>query len=65
VLAQGGQHRRPAGAHELRPFAGVGELDAGLSAWLGWRWSDLAAALIIAALAIEEGLGRWQQDGGA
>ncbi len=31
-------------------------LGAGLNAWLGWWWADPAAALVIAALAVKEGL---------
>ncbi|MGH3194106.1 MAG: cation transporter [Streptosporangiaceae bacterium] len=31
-------------------------LGIGLNAWLGWWWADPAAALVIAALAVREGL---------
>ena len=31
-------------------------LGAGLNAWLGWWWADPAAAMIIAALAVREGI---------
>jgi divalent metal cation (Fe/Co/Zn/Cd) transporter len=31
-------------------------LGVGLNAWLGWWWADPAAALIIAALAVREGI---------
>jgi divalent metal cation (Fe/Co/Zn/Cd) transporter len=34
----------------------------GLNAWAGWWWADPAAALIIAALAVREGLEAWQDD---
>jgi len=37
-------------------------LGVGLNAWLGWWWADPAAALVIAALAVREGLECWQQD---
>ena len=35
-------------------------LGIGLSAWLGWWWADPAAALVIAALAVKEGLEAWE-----
>ena len=35
----------------------------GLNAWLGWWWADPAAALIIAALAVKEGIECWEQEG--
>lgn len=35
-------------------------LGVGLNAWLGWWWADPAAALIIAALAVREGIECWQ-----
>ena len=35
---------------------------AGLNAWLGWWWADPAAALLIAALALREGIEAWQND---
>ena len=34
----------------------------GLNAWAGWWWADPAAALVIAALAIREGLEAWHDD---
>jgi divalent metal cation (Fe/Co/Zn/Cd) transporter len=40
-------------------------LGVGLNAWLGWWWADPAAALLIAALAVKEGVECWQQEDGA
>jgi divalent metal cation (Fe/Co/Zn/Cd) transporter len=37
-------------------------LGVGLNTWLGWWWADPAAALIIAALAVKEGLEAWEHD---
>ncbi len=37
-------------------------IGVGLNTWLGWWWADPAAALIIAALALREGIEAWQQD---
>jgi len=37
-------------------------LGVGLNTWLGWWWADLAAALVIAALAVKEGLEAWEDD---
>jgi divalent metal cation (Fe/Co/Zn/Cd) transporter len=37
-------------------------LGVGLNAWLGWWWADRAAALIIAALAVREGLEAWEHE---
>jgi divalent metal cation (Fe/Co/Zn/Cd) transporter len=37
-------------------------LGVGLNAWLGWWWADPTAALIIAALAVKEGLEVWDDD---
>jgi divalent metal cation (Fe/Co/Zn/Cd) transporter len=37
-------------------------LGVGLNAWLGWWSADPAAALIIAALAVKEGIECWQQE---
>lgn len=37
-------------------------LGVGLNAWLGWWWADPAAALVIAALAVKEGLECWESD---
>jgi divalent metal cation (Fe/Co/Zn/Cd) transporter len=37
-------------------------LGVGLNAWLGWWWADPAAALVIAALAVREGLEVWEND---
>jgi divalent metal cation (Fe/Co/Zn/Cd) transporter len=34
-------------------------LGVGLNAWLGWWWADPAAGLVIAALAVREGLEAW------
>jgi divalent metal cation (Fe/Co/Zn/Cd) transporter len=36
----------------------------GLNTWLGWWWADPAAALVIAALAVKEGLEAWQHQAG-
>ncbi len=43
-------------------LAGVGLAGVGLNAWAGWWWADPAAALVIAALAVREGLEAWQDD---
>ncbi len=32
-----------------------------LNAWLGWWWTDAAAALLVAGFAINEGVGRWRE----
>jgi divalent metal cation (Fe/Co/Zn/Cd) transporter len=40
-------------------------LGVGLNAWLGWWWADPAAALIIAALAVKEGIECWETDSDA
>ena len=37
-------------------------LGIGLNSWLGWWWADPAAALVIAALAVREGLEAWEDD---
>ena len=37
-------------------------LGISLNTWLGWWWADPAAALIIAALAIKEGIECWESD---
>jgi divalent metal cation (Fe/Co/Zn/Cd) transporter len=37
-------------------------LGVGLNARLGWWWADPAAALVIAALAVREGLETWEND---
>jgi divalent metal cation (Fe/Co/Zn/Cd) transporter len=37
-------------------------LGVGLNAWAGWWWADPAAGLIIAALAVKEGLEAWEDD---
>jgi divalent metal cation (Fe/Co/Zn/Cd) transporter len=34
----------------------------GLNAWLGWWWADPAAALVIAGLAVKEGIEAWEHD---
>lgn len=36
-------------------------LGVGLNTWLGWWWADPAAALIIAALAVREGIECWEE----
>jgi divalent metal cation (Fe/Co/Zn/Cd) transporter len=41
---------------------GAALLGVGLNAWLGWWWADPAAALIIAGLAVKEGLEVWEDD---
>ncbi len=38
-------------------------LGVGLNAWLRWWWADPAAALIIAALAVKEGVEAWADTG--
>jgi divalent metal cation (Fe/Co/Zn/Cd) transporter len=35
-------------------------LGIGLNAWLGWWWADPAAALVIAGLAVKEGIEAWE-----
>jgi len=37
-------------------------LGVSLNAWLGWWWADPAAALIIAALAVKEGIECWERE---
>jgi divalent metal cation (Fe/Co/Zn/Cd) transporter len=37
-------------------------LGVGLNTWAGWWWADPAAALIIAALAVREGIECWESD---
>jgi divalent metal cation (Fe/Co/Zn/Cd) transporter len=37
-------------------------LGVGLNAWLRWWWADPAAALIIAALAVKEGIECWESE---
>ena len=37
-------------------------LGVGLNTWLGWWWTEPAAALIIAALAVKEGIECWQEE---
>ncbi len=37
-------------------------LGVGLNAWLGWWWADPAAALVIAALAVREGMETWEHE---
>ena len=37
-------------------------LGVGLNTWLSWWWADPAAALVIAALAVKEGLEAWERD---
>ena len=38
-------------------------LGVGLNAGLGWWWADPVAALVIAALAVKEGLEAWEDQG--
>jgi divalent metal cation (Fe/Co/Zn/Cd) transporter len=42
--------------------SGTALVGVGLNAWLGWWWADPAAALIIAALAVKEGVEVWDDD---
>lgn len=42
--------------------SGAALLGVGLNAWLGWWWADPAAALVIAVLAVREGLEAWDND---
>jgi divalent metal cation (Fe/Co/Zn/Cd) transporter len=42
--------------------SGAALLGVGLNAALGWWWADPAAALVIAALAVREGLEAWEND---
>ena len=42
--------------------SGAALLGVGLNPWLGWWWADPAAALVIAALAVREGLEAWEDD---
>lgn len=37
-------------------------LGLALNAWLGWWWADPAAAIVIAALAVKEGIEAWESD---
>lgn len=37
-------------------------LGIGLNTWLGWWWADPAAALVIAALAVREGIEAWENE---
>jgi divalent metal cation (Fe/Co/Zn/Cd) transporter len=37
-------------------------LGVGLNAWFGWWWADPAAGLVIAALAVKEGMETWEDD---
>jgi divalent metal cation (Fe/Co/Zn/Cd) transporter len=39
--------------------SGAALLGVGLNAWLDWWWADPAAALVIAALAVKEGIEAW------
>lgn len=32
-----------------------------LNAWLGWWWTDGAAALLVAAFAVNDGIGHWRE----
>jgi divalent metal cation (Fe/Co/Zn/Cd) transporter len=40
--------------------SGAALLGVGLNAWLAWWWADPSAALIIAALAVKEGIEIWE-----
>ena len=42
--------------------SGAALLGVGLNAWLGWWWADPAAALVIAALAVREGIEAWEDE---
>ena len=42
--------------------SGAALLGVGLNAGLGWWWADPVAALVIAALAVREGLEVWEED---
>jgi divalent metal cation (Fe/Co/Zn/Cd) transporter len=42
--------------------SGAALVGLGLNSWLGWWWADPAAALVIGALAIREGLEAWEED---
>lgn len=44
--------------------SGATLLGVGLNAGLGWWWADPAAALVIAALAVREGLEAWEDGDG-
>jgi divalent metal cation (Fe/Co/Zn/Cd) transporter len=37
-------------------------IGVGLNSWLGWWWADPAAALVIAALAVREGIEAWEDE---
>jgi divalent metal cation (Fe/Co/Zn/Cd) transporter len=43
-------------------ISGAALLGVGLNAWFGWWWADPAAALVIAGLAVKEGLEVWEDD---
>jgi divalent metal cation (Fe/Co/Zn/Cd) transporter len=38
-------------------------MEVGLNVGLGWWWADPAAALVIAALAVREGIEAWEEAG--
>jgi divalent metal cation (Fe/Co/Zn/Cd) transporter len=42
--------------------SGAALLGVGLNAGLGWWWADPAAALVIAALAVREGIEAWEDE---
>lgn len=42
--------------------SGAALLGVGLNAGLGWWWADPVAALVIAALAVREGIEVWEQE---
>jgi divalent metal cation (Fe/Co/Zn/Cd) transporter len=60
-----------AGSETLHAEAGMTFLDGCLStgilvalvlnAWLGWWWTDAAAAFLVAGFAVDEGLHRWRE----
>lgn len=37
-------------------------IGVGLNSWFGWWWADPAAALVIAALAVREGIEAWEEE---
>ena len=37
-------------------------IGVGLNSWAGWWWANPAAALVIAALAVKEGIEAWHDD---
>jgi divalent metal cation (Fe/Co/Zn/Cd) transporter len=51
-----------ADAAESAFTSGAALLGVGLNAVLGWWWADPVAALVIAALAVREGIEVWEQE---